>query len=100
MEQRFKDRSEETTNNFLCYAIPNRRNAEGTELRIILGNENPTKGFGLERTLFKILYQRLEIVLKIGLKHFDANLVDTCGPPIALNRLESGMHQIGSDSSG
>jgi hypothetical protein len=100
MKQGFEDGSQKAANHLLGHSIPDGRNAEGTKLRIILGNEDPTKGFGLKRTLFKVLHQSLEIVLKIGLKHLDANLVDTCGPTVAFDRFEGGQDQLWGNSSG
>lgn len=92
MEQWFEDRGQETTNDLLGDPIPNSWNAEGTELRFIFGNENSTKGFGFKRTLFKILHQSLEIVLKISFEHLDANLVNTSGAPISFDSLKSSHH--------
>jgi hypothetical protein len=92
VEHWFEDRGQETTNDLLSYPVSDRWNAERTKLRFIFGNENPTKGFGLKRTLFKNLHKGLEIVLKIRFEHLDANLINTCGPPISFDRLKSGHH--------
>jgi hypothetical protein len=92
MKRGFEDGSQKAANHLLGHSIPDGRNSEGTKLRIILGNEDPAKGFRLKRTLFEVLHQSLEIILKISLKHLNADLVNACGPAIALDRFKSGQH--------
>jgi hypothetical protein len=49
MEQGFKDRGEERTNNLLSNPIANGRNAQRAKLRVVLRNEDPAERERLER---------------------------------------------------
>jgi len=51
VEQGFKDRGEERTNNLLSNPIANGRNAQRAELRVVLRNENPAERERLERAV-------------------------------------------------
>ena len=51
MEQGFKDRGEERTNNLLRNPIANGRNAQRAKLRFVLRNEDPAERERLERAL-------------------------------------------------
>ena len=99
MEQGFKDRVQEATNNLLGHPIADSGNAEGTKLRLIFRNEVTTKREGLKRTRFQIPHQRPEVIGEVSSKHLDADLVDARGTTVALDRLKAGQHQPVGDTS-
>src|SRR5215471_20695824 len=99
MEQRFKDRVQETANHLLSDPIANGRNAKRAELRVILGNEMTSKRVGLKGTRFQIPHQRPEVVGKVGLKHLDADLVDARSTTVALDSFKAIPHQPVGDTS-
>ena len=100
MDQGFEDLVEEAANHLLGNPITDSWNAEGTKLRFILRNEMTAKRVRLKRTLFQIPHQRPEVIVKVGFKHFDADLVDSRGATVALDSFEAGVHQPVGDTSG
>src|SRR5437762_2913634 len=99
MKQRFKDRIQKAAHHLLSHAISNGWNAKRAKLRFILGNEVTSKRVWLKRTGFQIPHQRPEVIGKVGLEHFDADLVDARGATVALDRFETVKHQPVGDSS-
>lgn len=99
MEPRFEDGRQETANHLLSDPIANRRNAEGAKLLIVLWNEDPAKGPGLEGARLKVLKQGLEIIGEVSFEHLDANLVDARGASVAFDGFERVKEQQRSDSA-
>jgi len=99
MEQGFKDGGQEAANHLLSDPISNRWNTEGAKLRLIFRNEHTSQRVRVKGTGLEIPQQRLEIVGKVGFEHLEADLVDSRGATVALDRLEAGQHQPVGDTS-
>src|SRR5271166_1374047 len=91
----FKDRRKKPSNHFLSYPISHHWNAERSKLRRTraFGNEDTAERQGLERSRFQLPHQRREVLLEVGSKHLNADLVHPSGPAIPLDGLEGLSHE-------
>src|SRR5439155_11307150 len=96
----FEIGSQEAANYLLGHPIANGWNAERAHLFFILRNVGSTKREGGERPFLQILHQSQEILLKVGLKHLNADLVNTRFAAVALDGLKSLKQQRQRDTSG
>jgi hypothetical protein len=99
MKQGFKEGRQQAADSLLGHAIFDGWNAEGTNLGFILGNETTPQRVGLKGTVFQFPPQRLEVLVKVGLEHPNADLVDARGATIALDRLEAVAQQSEGEAS-
>ncbi len=53
-----------------------------------------------EGAILEVAQNRVEVCIKVGRKHLNADLVDAGRAPVALDRFKSGAHQFRGDSSG
>jgi hypothetical protein len=97
----FEDRRQEESDDFLSDAIPNDRNAEGSELRRsgAFGNVQSAQGERSVLARLKLPHERDQILFELVLEHLDADLVDSRSTAIPLDRPESFVHQRKSDPS-
>src|SRR5437867_3652414 len=91
---------QEAANHLLGHPIANSWNAQRAHLFFILGNVGATKREGLKRSFLQVLHQSQEILLKVGLKHLDADLVNTRFAAVALDGLKGLKQQRQRDTSG
>jgi hypothetical protein len=98
----FEDRRQEEPYDFLSDPIPNDRNAERSLLRRsgAFGNVQSAQGEGSVLARLQLPHERDEILFELLLEHPDADLVDSRGTAIPLDRSERFVHQRKGDPSG
>jgi len=91
----FEDRGQEQSDDFLGDAIPNDRDAERSEFGRsgAFGNVQSAQGEGSVRARLELPHERDEILFELLLEHPDADLVDSRGSTITLDRSEGFVHQ-------
>jgi hypothetical protein len=100
VKPRFEEGSQEAPEHFLSYPVANHRNAEGTQFSAAFVEEVTAQGFRFKGTVLEVVFQRAEVLVKVGLKHFEADLIHTCGSPVAFDSHKAVINHLEGDSSG
>ena len=90
----FEDGFEEGTDDFLGDPIPNRGDAERTQIfAFTLGDVDSEKGSGVIVTaVLEVEHESVEVLMKVSLEHLKGDPIDTWGAAVALDGFEGAKH--------
>lgn len=93
VKQPFEDRVEQSAQGFLRNSVTDGGDAQRAELAGFLRKKFPTEWKRAEGAILQIPFQSLQVLGQVGLKHFEADLIDARCAPVAFDRFEGRLQQ-------